>query len=195
MRHLYLIGGAAGAGKTTVARALSRHLDADWVQVDSIWIAIREALSPDDARRGPLEIDRAVRKMTHSARELTSMHIEGSEIICAALKTVLDFHIRESRMVVADGAWLLPDFMANLQLPDAVIRSVVVHEPGAAEVRQAMDSRRPAPSTMPWQELSAEVSWRYGNWLQEESDRVGIPVVAARPRGGLIARVGIALGA
>lgn len=165
-RKLFLIGGAAGAGKTTVARELARQAKADWVQVDTVWIAIREALSADDPRRAQLEIDRAVREMSHSANELVAMHIEGAEIICAALTKVLDFHIHEARTVIADGAWLMPGFMANLRLPDTIIRSVVIHEPESAEVRCAMNSRRTAPSAMPWQELSArsrgvmETGWR-----------------------------------
>ena len=52
-----------------------------------------------------------------------------------------------------------------------------------------MDGRRSAPATMPWHARSADLAWRYGNWLADEAHRVGLHVVAARPWGDLIDRV------
>jgi 2-phosphoglycerate kinase len=194
MRQLYLIGGAAGAGKTTTGRALSRRLDADWLQVDSIWVAVAEALPPGHPAREALELDKAIRSTEYSAADLMAVQTAAAESICAILPRVLDFEIRAYDRVIADGAWLLPEFMAGLQLPETTIRAAIIYEPEAAEVKRAMRSRSSTAATSPWQAALAEMSWLYGNWLEAKSARFGIPVVAARPRGSLVHRVATSLG-
>lgn len=47
MRHAVVIGGSPGAGKTTLARALARSLDADWISGDDLVTAVRSATTPD----------------------------------------------------------------------------------------------------------------------------------------------------
>ncbi len=42
-RRLILIGGSAGVGKTSVARTLARELGAGWLQLDTVWIAMKAA--------------------------------------------------------------------------------------------------------------------------------------------------------
>jgi predicted ATP-dependent serine protease len=50
-RRLLLIGGAAGIGKSTVAHTLATRHDAAWLQLDTLWIAMRDAV-PQTARKG-----------------------------------------------------------------------------------------------------------------------------------------------
>ncbi|MFN0145118.1 MAG: hypothetical protein ACKVT1_01295 [Dehalococcoidia bacterium] len=48
---------------------------------------------------------------------------------------------------------------------------------------------------MPSEKVNSVAAWLRGNALAEEAQNVGIPVVAARPRETLLARVRAALGA
>jgi 2-phosphoglycerate kinase len=193
-RELFLILGSAGAGKSTTARSLARELDADWLQIDTVWISLRAALPPDDPRREGIEIGRALHAMDRSAEEIVELHLRGSATICEALRTVLDFQLVCCDRVVADGAWLLPEFVRQLSFPDTAVHAVVLHEADAVEVKRAMDSRRGDGGTMPWQSLSAEVAWRHGNWMAEQARQWDIPIVAALPRETLLARTRAALG-
>lgn len=193
MKQLVLIGGSAGAGKSTVAKPLANALGAGWLQIDTLWIALQEALAPDTDAYNRLRIDKRVVESDDSTELLVAAHIEASQAICAVLPRALEFDLRNHSTVVADGAWLLPEFMANLRLDGVTVRAAILHEADPADVRAAMDSRRAVNVVAPWHERSALASWAYGNWLAEEARRVGIPVVAAQPRESLVARLRAAL--
>ena len=44
-RRLFLVAGSAGSGKSTLAKALAHEFDAGWLQLDSIWLAMKVAAS------------------------------------------------------------------------------------------------------------------------------------------------------
>jgi hypothetical protein len=82
---------------------------------------------------------------------------------------------------VADGAWLLPEFAAQLDLEDVSIRSVFLHESDPEHVARAMSSRRGVTMVAAWHAESARLAWLYGNWLADQAGRVALPVVSSRP--------------
>jgi 2-phosphoglycerate kinase len=45
--NVLLIGGNSGAGKTTLARELSRHFDVPWLQVDDFRLAFQQLTTPE----------------------------------------------------------------------------------------------------------------------------------------------------
>lgn len=194
MKRLLLIGGAAGAGKTTAARSLARRLGAGWLQVDTLWIAMQEALPRDSAQYRQLRIDERITQSSDPVELLVAAHVQASRLVCAGLSRVLQFELQTHKTLVADGAWLLPEFMAGLCIEDVEVRGAILHEMDPAEVRAAMDSRRGMKMVAPWHERSARTSWAYGQWLAGEAGRRHIPVVAARPRASLPERLSDALG-
>ena len=48
-RRLVLIGGSAGSGKTTVAQTLAAELGAGWLQLDTVWLALKAAAGAGSA--------------------------------------------------------------------------------------------------------------------------------------------------
>lgn len=194
MKRLLLIGGSAGAGKSTAARALADRLDAGWLQIDTLWIAMQEAAPPDSLQYRQLRIDERITQSSDSIELLVAAHVQASELVCVVLPRVLQFELQAHDTLVADGAWLLPGFMSSLRIDDVEIRTAVLHEFDPMEVKAAMDSRRALKMVAPWHERSARASWAYGQWLAAEAHRHHIPVVAARPRDDLLSRLAGALG-
>ncbi len=192
-RRLFFIGGATAAGKTTTARALSRELGAGWLQVDTVWLALKAAFPEGSPERTLLSLDEHARLESTTADELCAQHIAASRFICDALPAAIDHQRSTHRTLVVDGAWLVPAFVADIKRSDSAADGVFIHEPEAAEVKQAMKTRRGVSTTLPWQRRGAAAWWRYGEWLAAEARSAGLPIVAARPRETLQERVRAAL--
>jgi 2-phosphoglycerate kinase len=181
MRHLLLVGGAAGTGKSTVAQEIASQLGAGWLQLDTLWIAMRDAAPPGSEERGRLDIDHRVRLGDASAEELLPHHILASEAVCAALPQALAFELQAHPTLVADGAWVLPRFVSGLALDHVRISAVFLHQTERVEVERAMSSRRSATIGAPWHSKSSQLAWLYGNWLADQTRETGLPLMASRP--------------
>lgn len=193
-RRVVLIGGGAGTGKTTVARVVSRSLGAGWLQVDTIWLALMDAAEPASVRRRVLDVDHALRHGTTPAEDLLGQHMDAAAIVCRALPRALAFELQTHRTVVADGAWILPDWAAQLELEGIDVRPIFLHEPDAAHLRAAMASRRSMPMAAPWHDRSTRLAWLFGDTVAREASRLGLPVVVSRPYASLVERVVAAVG-
>jgi 2-phosphoglycerate kinase len=180
-RRLLLVDGSAGTGKSTVARAVATRMGAAWLQLDTLWIVMRDAAPRDSEERRRLDIDRRIREQAESADTLLPHHVAASATVCAALPHALAFELQTHPIVVADGAWLLPDFVSGLELADVNITSVFLHESDHGELERAMSSRRDVAMVAPWHAESVRLAWLYGNWLADEARAASLPVVASRP--------------
>ena len=111
-RRLLLIGGAAGTGKSTVARTLAARLSATWLQLDTLWIAMRDAAPQNSKERALLDIDQRIRAQAEPAEVLLDHHIAASEAVCAALP----WHAESARLAWLYGNWLA-DQAGQVALP------------------------------------------------------------------------------
>lgn len=161
-RGLILIGGSAGSGKTTVAQTLASELGAGWLQLDTVWIAMKAARRRDSPAYRLLDIDGRMRRGGDSDEELLAAHIEASETVCGVLPEVFDFELETRPVLVADGAWLLPSFVAGLGLPDTHVRCVFLQH---ADVDGVAAALAPRLGGAPPQERHLRMNrqiWQYG---------------------------------
>jgi 2-phosphoglycerate kinase len=170
-RQLFLVAGSAGSGKSTLAKALAHELDAGWLQLDSIWLAMKVAAGEGTPAQDVLDIDSRMRREDESDDDVLAAHVAASAEVCRALPTVLDLELQAHARLVVDGAWLLPSFVTELELPDT--------EGGLPlEDRHRLMNRR---------------IFQYGAWLADEARAHDLPVVEALPFESLLDRARAAL--
>jgi 2-phosphoglycerate kinase len=180
LRRLMLVGGSAGSGKTTVAQGLAADLGAGWLQLDTVWIAMKAALGRDSAELSRLDVHgRAARG--GSEEELLAAHLAAAEAVCRVLPEVFAFELDTHGVLVADGAWLLPGFVADLRLPRTEVRCVFLQHAHVDAVAAAL---APRLGGRPPQERHVRMNrliWRYGAWVGEQARARGLPVLDPLP--------------
>mgnify|MGYP003907801301 CR=1 FL=1 len=192
-RRLFLVAGSAGSGKSTLAKALAHELDAGWLQLDSIWLAMKVAAGQDTPTRDILDIDRRMRRKEEADDEVLAAHVAASREVCRALPTVLGLELEAHDRLVADGAWLLPSFVTTLELADTEVRAVYVVQRTVADVEAALIPRRGGLPLEDRHRLMNRRIFQYGAWLADEARAHDLPVVGALPFESLLDRARAAL--
>jgi 2-phosphoglycerate kinase len=187
-RRLFLVAGSAGSGKSTLAKALAHELDAGWLQLDSIWLAMKVAAGEGTRARAILDIDRRMRWEDEADDDVLIAHIAASGEVCRALPTVLALELEAHERLVVDGAWLLPSFVAELELPDTDVRGVYVVQRSEADVEAALFPRRGGLPLEDRHRLMNRRIFQYGAWLADEARAHDLPVVEALPFESLLDR-------
>lgn len=183
-----LVGGGAGTGKSTAARLVAQQLEASWLQLDTLWIALRDAAPEGSPQRDLLDVDAHLRRAVDPTDDLVARHAAASGAVCAALPAALAFELEAHPTVVADGAWILPAWAARLSFPGVEVSSVFLHEPDPDRLRTALGSRREGPS-LDWHATSNRLAAAYGDRLAEQAAGLGLPVLESRPRASLVDRL------
>ena len=192
-RRLFLVAGSAGSGKSTLANALAHELDAGWLQLDSIWLAMKVAAGEDTPARYVLDIDRRMRREDEADEAVLAAHVAASGAVCRALPTVLGLELEAHERLVADGAWLLPSFVTGLDLPDTDLSVVYVVQRTEADVEAALMPRRGGLPIEDRHRLMNRRIFQYGAWLADEARAHNLPIVEALPFESLLDRAQAAL--
>ena len=187
-RRLVLVGGSAGTGKTTLARILAAELGAGWLQLDSLWLAMKVGAGEGTAAYDILDIDGRMGRDDETDEQVLAGHIRAAEKVCSVLPTVLPLELQAHEALVVDGAWLVPSFVAGLSLPDCEVSAVYVthtDESGVAEtLASRLGGRRPEERHL---RMNRRIH-QYGAWLTEQARAHGLPVVEALPFDTLLHR-------
>lgn len=191
--RLVLVGGSAGSGKTTVARHLAVHMNAGWLQLDTVWIALKTAAGLGSAAYEVLDIDGRMRRGDDPDDAVLAAHVAAADMVCQVLPDVLAFELEAHPVLVADGAWLLPSFVADLTLRDTEVRSVFLHH---AEVDAVTRALAPRLAGRPAEERHLRMNrqiWQYGEWVSRQARERNLTVLDPLPFATLAARALAAL--
>ncbi len=186
---IWLIGGAAGTGKTKVAYELAAQLRIPLVEIDDIVEALLVMTSPDE--QPALHYWRTHPEAAElSAEAIMKLQISVAEAIGPAIEAVIANHLETRTSVVIEGDYLLPTLAAQASFGGITargrIKSVFLSELDESQLVRNFAEREPGE---PPQVGRARVSRLYGTWLAAEAKRSGTPAVAARPWSSALDRV------
>jgi hypothetical protein len=102
--------------------------------------------------------------------------------------------MKEGNRFIFQGAWITPELAARRCVASDEVRAVFIDEPVAEEIMASILERSKRTEPDARQLIVARVAWLYGNWIREQAERHGVPLVAARPRGTLVGRIIAAAG-
>jgi 2-phosphoglycerate kinase len=184
-----LLGGAAGAGKSTSAASIASRLSVSWLSADAIWHTLKAATSP--ATHPALHLfEPSDADIEVGAEHLLRLHVESAEAMSASLDAFVDWQLRECAPLVLEGAWITPEFAAGqIEMRPGAVSAVFVCEREFDAVLDAMMARAGHPPRTNRRMRLTQMSWMYGEWMRAECARLSLPVVEARPRDTLVERV------
>lgn len=186
-----LLGGTTAAGKTTTGRLVARRLGIACISADSVWKALMAATTPA-SHPAFHHFEPAPEVHALGPDHLLALHIEEAQAMTEPLSAFIDWELHDGNRFVFEGAWITPQ-LAALKCESPLVRAVFIDEPEESEVLASMMQRsgRAAQGLdpLPRQLSISAMAWRYGNWLREESQRLGLPLVASRPRETLRDRI------
>ena len=149
------IDGAAGAGKSTLARALARYLELPYVNTGEMYralaaAALRDGVDPDDVA-GLMRLVRALRFVVSSGPD-RHLEVEGwprpalhtpeveSTVSVVARHPEVRSHLRAAqRAMVGDGAVMEGRDIASVVVPEAPVKIFVTAEPEVRARRRAAE--------------------------------------------------------
>jgi 2-phosphoglycerate kinase len=191
-----LVGGPSGTGKTMVAERVGLQFHVPWLQVDDLRLALQR--SQVTLPRGT---DALYFFLDHPdvsslpPERLRDGLIAVGEVLFPALEVVIEHHVVTDKPLVIEGDGILPSLVARSAVREYVagghVRAVFLIEPDESAIRSNMLARGRGFEARTTDEQHIEVQARqlYGQWLAEEAQRYGLPVLESRPWDTLVERV------
>jgi 2-phosphoglycerate kinase len=112
--------------------------------------------------------------------EQLAFTVRYGTVMAEALEHVIANHLEDEPPIVLEGDFLLPEVAARDayvgQPAGGRVRAIFIVERDEAQIARNYLAREGEE-----QPGRARISWRYSEWLRQEAERLGVPVVAARP--------------
>lgn len=175
-----LIGGASGVGKTSVSYRLARHFGVGITAIDDFQVILERMTDPGTYpelhlwRRDPQAF------LSMSPEEQLAFTIRYGAVMGEALEYVIANHLEDEPPIVLEGDFLLPEVAVRDsyagQPAGGRVRAIFIVERDEAQIARNYLAREGED-----QPGRARISWRYSEWLRQEAERLGVPVIEARP--------------
>ncbi len=191
---IYLIGGTAGSGKSTMATMLASRLDIVRTQSTDMLREIMRTMIPEQlmpvlhrssfnawqALPGQLQINGKV-----SDGQLIQGYRSQADLLSVAIGAVIERATRENVSLVLEGVHIHPAFMEKLRTEsDAVVIPVML---GVLKRKQLQRRIQGRSSTVPRRRAGRYLEhfdeiWRLQSYLLSEADQANIPIVTNTSR-------------
>ena len=184
-----LLGGNGGVGKTTLAPKLAVRLGMAWGSVDDYRLVIERVTTPSTH---PALHHFFQTLGSGESREAAVAYRAVGQIVSEALEIVIANHVATAVPIVLEGDTLVPGVAAQHRFAGLAAgrqaRAVFLVEPDAKVIAQQLWARGRGALDDAQLAWHAQFSAHYGQWLQQEAQAHGLPVVARRPYDTLVER-------
>jgi 2-phosphoglycerate kinase len=187
--QVLLIGGPSGVGKTMVSYRLAHHFGVGITEIDDFQVLLERMTTPE--QQPTLHFWR-----THpapeqlSAAEIMEQGLDVGRTMAVGLEAVIANHLESQAPVVLEGDFVHPSLAAQTsflsQPNDGRVRAVFLYEPDEQQILANYAQREPESGV---QAVRARVSWLYGQWLKQEAERYGVPILPVRPWDSILDRI------
>ena len=179
--QVLLLGGASGTGKTAVSYRLAQYFGIGITEIDDFQVLLERMTTPEQQ---PVLHFWRTHPAPHllSATEIMEQGLEVGQVMATGLEAVIANHLEEQTPVVLEGDFIHPALAAQMifagLLNDGRVRAIFLYEADERQLLTNFSQREPESGP---QTKRARVSWLYGQWLKQEAERYGLPVLPARP--------------
>lgn len=175
-----MLGGASGVGKTSVSYRLAHHYGVGLTEVDDFQVVLEGMTTPD--QYPPLHFWRTrydeARRMDEDAQLDHMRRYAG--VMAQALTLVIANHLESRAPIVLEGDFILPSLAVQGMYGEfpagGQVRALFLYEEDEGQIGE--NYRRREGRDQP---ARARVSWRVSEWLRQDAERLGMPILPARP--------------
>lgn len=179
--EVLIIGGASGAGKTSLSYRLAHYFGTGITEADDIHQALLAMTTPE---QDPLlhywHTHPKTRQWT--PERIVEHFIQLCQHLNPAFEAVIANHLETNIPLILEGDYLLPTLAVQTAfqaIPNTGrVRGILIHEEDEEQFIRNYLAREPASGR---QERRARVSWLHSQWLVEQVHKHGGTVIAARP--------------
>lgn len=176
-----LIGGASGAGKTSISYGVARHFGVGITEVDDFQVILEKMTTPE--QQPVLHYWQThLQHQAVTAEQIFEHSLAVAQVMHPALEAVIANHLEGNVPIVLEGDFILPSLAAQSTYSEypnnGRVRGVFIDEPDEAQFVANYAQREPDQGA---QLMRARVSWLHNEWLRDEATRLGVTVLSARP--------------
>jgi 2-phosphoglycerate kinase len=192
--EVLLIGGASGTGKTSVSYRLAQYFGVGITEVDDFQVILEHMTTPE--QQPVLHYWRTLPEGVHlTPEEIVAHTLKVCHVMAPAIELVIANHLESQAPIVLEGDFILPELAVQETFRDMPneggVRALFIDESDEAQIVQNYLQREPEQGP---QTYRARVSVFYNQWLKQEAERLGVPVIPARPWETIFERILAELG-
>ena len=191
--QVLLLGRPSGSGKTAVSYRLAQYFRIGITEIDDFQVLLERMTTPE--QQPVLHFWR-----THpspdqlSATVIMEQGLAVGHVMAVGLEAVIANHLESQTPVILEGDFIHPSLAAQESFAglanDGRVRAIFLYEMDEQQLLKNFLQREPNSGL---QRTRAQVSWLYGQWLKQEAELYGVPVLPARPWDTLFERIMAAL--
>lgn len=183
MSKIILIGGAPTAGKTFVAKQLSKILGLPWISTDTVREQMREIVRREEYPElfhffdPPINVEEYFK--IHTSKEIVENQNKESKEVWKGIQALIENDYVLKSFIV-EGVAVLPELVSTLSIKDKIIAPIFLMDEDVGRIHDVVFTRGlwDDADTYPDSVKDKEVAWvqEFNIWLKKECEKYDYPI-------------------